>query len=208
MKKPVIAILASLLLGACMQASDPKTVAQQYWQAMQTGDTATARTLVSADTQTSFDNYIAQPKENKIELNAVALTDSYATVTTIVNSGNTSKQFDTVLVLRNGQWVVDADQTIIPGPPTDAEKRMSEMADKLSDTASKSVEQLQQSLDEGMKMLDELMKEGSKEMSESFNKGMQELNDSLNEALEKLRQRRQQQQQSPEPAQTDSEGLI
>ena len=204
----IFLIAASLfLVTGCLQAEDPKNVAQQYWQAIQAGDTATARTLVTADTQAAFDEYVKLPDENKIPLNAVALTDSRTVVTTIVNSGNTSKQFDTVLVMRNGQWLVDASETRIPAPPTDVEKQLNEMAEKFSSSAEKNLEHLEQSLGEGMQLLDELMREGSKEMGESFNKGMKEFNESLNEAIEKLKQKRQQ-KQTPAAPQGDGEGMI
>jgi flagellar biosynthesis/type III secretory pathway protein FliH len=208
MKTLLIVASALLLVNGCMQAEDPKNVAQQYWQAMQAGDTTTARTLVSAESQAAFDEYAALPDENKITLNAVALTESRTVVTTIINSGNTSKQFDTVLVLQNGQWVVDADQSRVPAPPTDIEKHLNEMADKFSSTAEKNLDQLEESLDEGMQMLDKFMQEGSKEMGESFNKGMKDFNKSLNEALEKLKQRREKEQAPPPAPAGDGEGMI
>ena len=207
MKKLLIAATALFLVSGCLQAQDPKDVAQQYWQAMQAGDTTTARTLVSADTQAEFDDYAKLPDENKIPLNAVALTDSRTVVTTIVNTNNTSKQFETVLVMQNGQWLVDASETRIPSPPTDVEKRLNEMADKFSSSAEKNLEHLEDSLGEGMQLLDEIMREGSKEMSESFNKGMKEFNESLNEAIEKLKQKRQQ-KQTPPAQPGEGEGMI
>ena len=124
MKKLLIAAGTLMLVSGCLQAEDPKNIAQQYWQAMQAGDTTTARALVSNDTRAAFDAYANQPAEQKIPLNAVALTNSRTVVTTIVNSGNTSKEFDTVLVMQNGQWVVDASETRVPPPPTDVEKHL------------------------------------------------------------------------------------
>lgn len=216
MKSRLLAASGIVLLSGCMQAQEPKQVAQQYWQAMQTGDTKTARTLVSAGSQEAFDAYVGQPDQNRLTLNAVALTDSRTTVTTIVNSGNTSKTFDTVLVLQNGQWVVDAQATQIPPPPGQVERRLNEMADKLSSEADKSMEKLEQSINEGVQLLDELLHDSSREMGNTLNKGMQDFSDSLNEAIEKLKQRRQQQQAPVQPApaqpatpdQGDGEGVI
>ncbi|MGB5395531.1 MAG: hypothetical protein WBN96_00140 [Gammaproteobacteria bacterium] len=207
MKKILIAASGLFFVSGCLQAEDPKNIAQQYWQAMQAGDMTTARTLVSNDSQAAFDEYANLPADRKIPLNAVALTDSRTVVTTIVNSGNTSKEFNTVLVMQNGQWVVDASETRIPPAPTDVEKHLNEMADKFSSSAEKNIEHLERSLDEGMQLLDELLQEGSKEMGESFNKGMKEFNESLNEALEKLKQKRQQQQPPPAPP-GEGEGMI
>lgn len=192
-----------LIISGCMQAEDPKNVAQQYWQAMQVGNYAKARSLVSADSQGSFDDFASLPDSHKPGLSAVALTDSHTTVTTIVNNGNTSIKFDTVLVMQNGQWVIDAEATQIPPPRSALEQRMHNMAEQLSTAVDENMQNAEEALGEGVNLLNDLLQSGAQDLSESVNQGMNELNDSIHDAMRKLEQQRKQHGSTQTPAQDD-----
>ncbi len=194
--KHLLIVTGYLLVSGCMQAEDPKNVAQQYWQAMQAGDYAKARSLVSTNSQSSFDDFANPPGSHKPELNAVALTASRTTVTTIINNGNTSAQFDTVLVMQNGQWVVDVGATQIPPPRSALEQRMKDMVEQLSNAVDDNMQTMEETLGESVNLLNDLLQSGAQELSESVTQGMNELNNSIHDAMRKLEKRRQQQDAS------------
>ncbi len=190
--KKILTFAACLLLGGCMQAADPKDVAQQYWKAMQAGDYAKARSMVSSSTKHSFDQYAQLPANEKTPLNAVALTDTRAVVTTIINTGNSSAQFDTVLVLENGQWEVDVNETHIPPATSSLEQNLNNMLKELSSAMDGSVDQMKKTLGEGVNMLNDVVQNRSQELSESVSEKLKQLNQSIQDAMKKLDQRRQQ----------------
>jgi DNA anti-recombination protein RmuC len=195
--KIMIAIVGCLFISGCMQAQDPKEVAQQYWQAMQAGDYARARAMVSTSTQSSFDEYANMPDANKPVLSAVALLDSQTIVPTVINTGNTSAQFNTVLVMQNGQWVIDADKTVIPPPRSELEQRMKDMAEQLSDAMDDGAEQMEKTLGEGVELLNDVLQNSSHKLCESVGESLKQLNDSIRDAMNKLKQQRQQQETDP-----------
>ena len=193
--KKIIAVLASILISACTQSEDPKIIAQQYWLAMQAGDYAKARTMVAANSLVDFDEYTSMPDIHKSSLDAVTLLDSHTTVATVINSGNSSAHFDTVLVMQEGKWYIDAAATNIPPPRTALEQRLDDMAEQLSDVMDSSAAQLE----EGMDMLNDLLHSGSQELNDSVGNSIDRLNESILEAMRKLEERRQQPVPSEEP---------
>lgn len=195
-----------LFISGCTQAEDPKVIAQQYWQAMQSGDYKKARSLITADSQSAFDEYALLPESNKPSLQAVALVDSQTTVTTLINTSDSSLQFNTVLVMQDGKWRIDAKASEIPPPDSALEQRLNDMAEHLSGIVDSNVEQMEQALGQSMQMLDELLQSGAEELSESVNDSVNQLNDSIQEAMRKLEQRRQQQHPAPGPG--NDEGAI
>jgi len=201
--KTGIVIIGCLFIGGCMQAEDPKEIAQQYWQAMQAGDYARARSMVSPDSQPGFDEYASKPVDSKPMLSAVALLDSQTIVPTVINIGNTSTQFNTVLVLHDGQWLVDADKSVIPPPRSELEQRLQDMTEQLSAAMNDSAEQMEKALGEGVDLLNEVLQNRSQELSDSITRSMKQLNESIRNGIQKLEQRRQQ-----EPAPDNGGGVI
>lgn len=196
--KKIFSFATCLLIAGCMQAPNPKEVAQQYWQAMQKGDYAKARSMVSSSTKLSFDQYAKLPDSEKTPLNAVAITDTRTIVTTIVNTGNQSIQFNTVMVLENGQWEVDANETIIPPPSSSLEKNLDSMLKQLSGAMDGSVDQMKKTLNDGVNLLNNTLKNRSQDISNAVSEKMKQLNDSIQEAMKKLKQEQEQKQQ-PQP---------
>jgi len=211
----LLALLTCISLTACEQSAEsPKQVAEQYWQALKSGDIASAKKLVSNNTQTDLENYLALPGEEKIALDEINLGEEYATVTTIIASktdiGTSQAQtpntdhhisFDTVLILEQGKWKIDASRTQVPAPQKPEEQS--------SDALQENLNSMDEVLEQGADMLNEFLQEGSKEMSESLLKGMNKMNESLREALEKMKQRRQMEEKSPPTTEDkNGEGLI
>ena len=198
-----------MLLTACMhQADNPRDVASQYWQALKTGDSQTARSLVTSDTQQAFDDYLAQPAEQKTSIGEINLGTEQTTIITIVYPEGAAPDdfdtFDTVLVMEDGTWKIDAERTIIPRPaPTD--KELDELADQLSESMQDNIDSIEEAMEQGMQMLDEALREGSRDMGESMLKGMEEMNRALRESIEDMQKRRE--QQTPEK-EKEGEGLI
>ena len=83
--KQLTVILLSILMSACMhEAENPRDIATQYWQALKNGDTATARSLVSSDSQQAFDEYVAIPAEQKKPIGEINLGAEQTTMITII----------------------------------------------------------------------------------------------------------------------------
>ena len=119
--KALAILFFSLFITACMhETENPRDIASQYWQALKNGDTATARSLVSSDSQQAFDDYVSQPDDRRTAIGEVNLGTEQTTVITIIYpEGNTPDDFDTfdtVMVMEDGKWKIDAGRTIIPRP--------------------------------------------------------------------------------------------
>jgi hypothetical protein len=207
MKSLLIALL-SLSATACMhQADDPREVASNYWQALKNGDGETARSLVSTDSRQAFDDYMALPTDRKTAIGSVSLGTEKTTIITLVypegNAPDDFDTFDTVLVMEDGKWRIDAERTIIPRPaPSDRE--LDELADQLSESMQENIDTLEEAMNEGMKLLDEALREGSRDMSESMLKGMEEMNRALRESIEEM----QKQRDESRDKEAGGEGLI
>jgi hypothetical protein len=202
-------LLLPIFLSACLhQADDPREVATRYWQALQSGDGATARSLVSTGSRQAFDEYLALPDDRKTAIGEVNLGTEQTTVITIVypegGAPDDFDTFDTVLVMEDGEWKIDAGRTIVPRPaPTDRE--LDELADQLSESMQDSVDSLEEAMNEGLRLLDEAMREGSRDMGESMLKGMEEMNRALRESIEEMQRRRELENLKKEG---EGEGLI
>ena len=209
MKQLLVISLLPIFLSACMhQAENPRDVASQYWQALKAGDNETARSLVSSNSRQSFDDYVAQPAEQRTPVGEVTLGKEQTTVVTVIYPDGSAPDdfntFDTVLVMENGHWKIDAAETVVPRPPP-SQRELDELADQLSESMQENIDTLEDAMNEGMKMLDEVLREGSRDMGESMLKGMEEMNRALRESIEEMQQRRE---QKPAQKEGDGEGMI
>lgn len=210
--KAGIAITAGLLISACAQtAEDPKIVADMFWHNMQTGNTLEAEKLVSSNSRTTF----MEQKDELISIDQLQTGPATTIVTTTITSIDpTTKRsrthtVDTVLVLQQGQWKIDANRTRLPPSPSAQQAEMQKLADELSESMHENIESLDETMTRGMHMLNEALRDGSKEMGTSLLEMMNELNRSMKESIEKMKQQRQQKQQQPPPADPDTgEGKI
>lgn len=196
-----------LTLSACnLSPDDPKTVADKYWRYLQSGNISEAEKLTAPHNQQTILQHSNHVTANSQLQNEEAKTIVSTTITTLNPDTNYThtQSFDTVLVLRDGQWKVDVDQTQIPPPPSARQEELQQLADELSESMHKNMESMDDAMEQGMEMLNEALQEGSKEMGESLLQLMDELNRSMQESVDKMKERRQQQmqeqQQAPQPA--------
>jgi hypothetical protein len=216
--------LLSFSVIACKQpAEDPKAVSDKYWQLLQAGNTAEAEKLVSTSSKRNFASHT-----NRIEqVDTLESGEAKTTVRTSITRISPDKQyrqtqtFDTVLVLEQGQWKVDVDQSPMPLSATEKEQELQKLSKELSESMKENIESIDEAVSHGMQMLNEAMQEGSQEMGESLLNMMNELNSTMQESIDKMKQRREQQlkeqqeqqqpqqpAQKPEPDPREGEGMI
>lgn len=215
--KPFLVLLLPFILPACFENPDtPKQVAQKYWDALQKGDHATVRKYVSKASQENLHSYLALPPDQKTLAREVILDSEHASVNTLINPNATSPDtlhnIETILVIEDGQWKVDASRTQLPPPKTQTELELDELADQLSESMKENIESMDGALSEGMKLFNDALRDGSKDMGESMLKLMKELNKSMKESVDKMKQRNKpQEQEQPQNTQPDpnlGEGFI
>lgn len=214
LKAHLILILISFSLIACNQtATDPKLVADQYWQYLQDGNLMEAEKLATINSHQNVAEHISRTSTVSQLENDEAKTIVSTTITTINPDNNFSftQTFDTVLVLEQGQWKVDATQSPIPPAPTAKEQELKQLAEELSDSMQENIDSIDETMTEGMQLLNEALREGSKEMGDSLLKLMNDLNSSMQESIDKMKQRREQQlleKQQAEPDPNQGEGML
>jgi mevalonate kinase len=217
MRNLLLIPVALLTLTACLPtAEDPKSVADKYWQSMQTGNQAEAEKLVTINSR----RYLASHKDRMATITQLDNGDARTIVSTTITTINPEtgyeyeETFDTVLVMEQGQWKVDIRQTEIPPSPVARQEELDRLAEELNESMQENIESIDEAMNEGMHMLNEALQEGSKDMSESLLRLMDELNESMHESIEQMKKRRQQQleeQQQQEPTTPDpekGEGMI
>jgi len=212
-----IILLFSFTLAACItSADDPKTVADKYWQYLQTGNIAEAKKLLSLNSHQALSEHSSRISPNTRLDNSEAKTLVNTTITTINPTTNYShtETFNTVLVLQQGQWKIDIKQSQIPPPPSAQEEKIQQLTEELSESMQENIESIDDTMSEGMLMLNEALRDGSKEMGDSLLHLMNELNSTMQKSIDKMKQRREQQMQEQEqqqPSQPDprqGEGMI
>lgn len=212
MRNTVITIISALLISACNQtAQDPKTVADSFWHHLQTGNMLEAEKQVSSNSHHVFmENKMQLASIDKVD-NTDAVTTVSTTITQIDPTTNISytRTFDTILVLQQGEWKVDAERTPLPKSPGAEQADMQKLADDLSQSMQENMESLDEAMTRGMHMLNESLQDSSKEMGESLLYMMNELNSKMKESIDKMKQQRQQQeQQLPSPDPDKGEGKV
>jgi len=211
-----ILIISGIALSACTQpAYNPKTVADRYWQFIQTGNTVEAEKLISVNSHRSYSENNHRRVAIKQFSNDEAITIVSTSITTISPHSNFSRTqtFDTYLVLQQGQWKIDANRTQMPPAPSATEEELQKLAEELSESMQDNIESIDETMNQGMQMLNEALRDGSKEMGDSLLQLMNELNKSMRDSIDKMKQRRQEQlqEQAPQPNQPDpdkGEGMI
>ena len=211
-------LLSSFILAACtLTAEDPKTVADKYWQYLQTGNKTEAEKLISLNSSQAFSEHVSRINSDTQLDNTEARALVNTSITTIDPATNHSRteSFNTVLVLQQGQWKIDSNQTQIPPAPSAPEKEIQQLTEELSESMQKNVESIDDAMSEGMQMLNEALQDGSKEMGDSLLHLMNELNSTMQKSIDKMKQRREQQlqeqQEQPPKNQPDpdkGEGMI
>ena len=190
-----------LLLSACTQpAEDPKSIADKYWQHLKSGNITEAEKLISTNSRRAFtehNNRIASI--NQLD-NSEAKTFVSTTISTINSKTNFrhTETFNTVLVLQQGQWRVDATASQIPPALSAPEEELQQLAEELTESMQNNIESIDEAMNQGMQLLNEALREGSKEMGNSLLHMMNELSSRMHESINKMKERRQQQVQPPQ----------
>lgn len=200
------------LLASCNDHIDtPSEVAEKYWQAVQQGDTETAKEYISTNSIDALESHIKA--FDNFPIDNFSIRDESSTVETIINPDSetpeNNKMFHTSLVLEGDQWKIDLNNTQIPSSKT-ADENLEVLSDKLSDSVQDSAETIEEMVDEGMNLLNKALREGSDEMNKTMLEAMKELNERMQESIKNLKQRRQEKQNPPaDTTPSDSgEGLI
>lgn len=213
--KPLFLILlfSSVILSACTQpAESPTTIADKYWQFIQAGNTVEAEKLITINSRRAYADNNHRTTAIEGFSNNGAITIVNTTITTI-NPHTSTKQtrtFDTYLVLQQGQWKVDANQTQMPPAASAAEEELQQLAKDLSESMQDNIESIDEAMGQGMKLLNDALRDGSKEMGDSLLELMNELNSSMNDSIDKMKQRREEelQKQNNNPNAKKDEGVI
>ena len=211
--------LFTLLLTACTQPTqNPKAVADKYWQYMQTGNISEAEKLITINSRHALQDHSSRMDSITQLNNSEATTIVSTTITTIdpVSNYHHTETFNTVLVLQQGQWKVDLNNSQIPPTASTKKEEMEKLADDLSESMQENIESIDDAMNQGMQMLNETLQDGSKEMGDSLLRLMNELNNSMQQSIDKMKERREQQMQEqekeqPQPSQPDprkGEGMI
>ncbi len=202
-------ILSSITLASCTQpAEDPKAVADQYWQYMKNGNHVEAEKLISINSRQAFEQH-----KNRINtIDQLSTNEATTIVSTSISTTNPStnythtETFNTTLVLQQGKWKIDINQSQIPPAPSAEEEQMQQLAEELSESMQENIESIDDAMSEGMQLFNEALREGSKEMGDSLLHLMNELNSTMHESIEKMKKRREQQQEQLPQNQPDPEG--
>ncbi len=210
-------LFLSFSLSACLPTTDdPKSVADKYWENLQSGNLKEAEKLISKKNEQTFlqhSNHIVA--DSKLQ-NQKAKTTVSTTITTTTNPTTNQvhqQTFDTVLILKDGQWKIDLEQTKIPPPPTNYEQELEQLSENINESMQENIESIDESIQQGMQIFNEALRDGSKEMGDSLILMMNKLNTSMKDSIEKMKQRREQQLKEDEHQQTQpnsnkGEGMI
>ncbi len=214
-------VASALLLSACTQpAENPKAIAEKYWQSLQTGNIKAAEKLVSISSRNAFSKHQEYIDSNTRISNSNARTVVSTTITKIDSESGEpyTNTIETVLVLEQGQWKVDVEQSPLPVPAVSKQEELQQLAEDLSESMHENIDSIDEAMSHGMQMLDEALQEGSKEMSQSLLNLMNELNRGMQESIEKMKKRRQHQLDEqkqdrhkktvPQPDPHQGEGMI
>lgn len=208
-------LLFTLLTTACTQtAEDPKSIADKYWQFLQAGNTAEAEKLVSTNSR----HALAEHKNRIASINQLDNSETKTIVNTTITTINPktsyshTESFHTVLVLQQGQWKVDINQSQIPPPQSANEQELQHMAEELSESMQENIDSIDDAMHQGMQLLNDALRDGSKEMGDSLLHLMNELNSTMHKSIDKMKERREQEaKEKPEQNQPDpkmGEGMI
>ena len=179
---------------------------------MQTGNLEEAEKLVTTNSRGTLQEHRSRMESIAQLNNGEAITIINTTITTINPGSNYrhTESFNTALVLQQGKWKVDINQSQIPPALSANEEKLQQLSEELSESMQENIESIDNAMDQGMQMLNEALQDGSKEMGDSLLNMMNELNDSMQESIDKMKERREQQkpEQQPQPDPRQGEGMI
>jgi len=152
--------------AACFMASGPKDVAYEFWDAVSEGDRERIETLALDPRDVRLDFEDEESRIESFEIGEADVEGDVARVDTYLTGSNDDDvmelEFETVLVRRDGEWLVD-----------------------LEETSRRLVVAV---IGASMEGLGEAIGEGMKGAMEGLADGMEELGRALQEASEEMRE--------------------
>ncbi len=163
-------LLTGLLLSlvSCGQfGSDPRTVAEDFWLAMQANDLDEARELITPDSLDEFSEI--KPDEIKIdsfELGEVLEGETQSYVTVSIVSPDFNQTFKTALQNVDGDWKVNYKETM--------GELMRVQIKEMGDTFREGIENAGKEIAEQFKGVAEAMKQSMQEMGKAMDESLNE----------------------------------
>ncbi len=110
----VVGLFALIAVGCSQSGAGPEQIADQFWNAAMEGDAATVEAL-SLPSENAKLNLDSDKRPKDLTLGKLTKTDDGAEIETKVVAGEEDAtmtiSFSTILVEKNGEWLVDLDQT-------------------------------------------------------------------------------------------------
>jgi hypothetical protein len=159
-----VAAALPLLLACGASAPSPQQVAEQFWEALRTGDLASAEAHASAWSATLVDSMGDGREIEEVRLGETLQSERSAIVrtslVTATEAGQQHSSFDTHLVREADEWKVDVEAT---------EREMTAAI-----------------FAAGLRQIGEALGQGVQEFSEAIEEGAEEMKRAIREALEEL----------------------
>ena len=158
-------VAALLLVLACgVPAPSPQQVSERFWEALRTGDIATAKAHASAWSAMLVDALGEDLRIEEVRLGETLQSERSAIVrtslVTATEAGRRHTSFDTHLVRESDEWRVDVKAT---------EREM------LAAIFAASLQQVGEALGEGVQEFSEALEEGTAEMKRAIREALEEL---------------------------------
>jgi len=195
-------LLFGLLLSACAR-NDPEAVAQQYWDAIITGDEEVARRLIAEGSEPSLSAVIEPGSGSRVEIGRVERS-SYAgptegggdtaevptTIHWVDGDESNTFQTETILVFEDGAWKVDPAATraaffesVYRSALTGLEAALEESADAFRELGSSLSENMARELSAASREL----QQQAEQANEEIKKFVEELDEELQKEIERHR---------------------
>jgi hypothetical protein len=187
-----IAIIA-MSLSACSRDLTPIEVAERFWSAVQSSDAAKVKRYVSHDDAEALESLDDVLPIEQVKLGRTVIDSDRAVVaTTATLSGDNpvDMPINTYLLLEDGRWKIDYDQTIssvrVNGQIAEIISKVRDFGKALQDGIDKSVAELERSLpkiESELKRLESELKQKVPELRQKLEGFARDLEDAIKEAL-------------------------
>lgn len=196
--RPTLLTCLLLSLSACFAPKTPQDVTRAFWEAVLNNNANKAVEYSTLTDPTYYDSFSKDWRGFQPSFGKITIEEKEASVETELaspaNSGQDNRRFTTYLVLRNGAWKVDYDQTknsIHGGPLGELFSKINQLGDDLSWQFLSSAEGFKLDMERMGKELEQMSdsfgQQASKSIekyAEQLRKSIKALEESINRALE------------------------
>jgi hypothetical protein len=163
-----VAAVLPLVLACGAPAPSPQQVCERFWEALRTGDVATAKAHASAWSAMLVDSMGEDRRIEEIRLGETLQSERSAivrtTLVTATEAGRRHTAFDTHLVRESEEWRVDVQAT---------EREMT------AAIFAASLRQIGEALGQGVQEFGAALEEGTAEMKRAIREALEELEEEL-----------------------------